>query len=341
MKRLLSFLPAVFAGSFLVAQEAVLTFEKHAYSAGVVNEMVLTKYVDPGKEGRNQVWDLSSMDSDEDFTGTITSSYETDIENRFPESNVVLKEFGNRFYFKLNERELKGYGMSYGNGRTIHKYDRPYVKMRFPFGYGDHISENYSGIVRISDREHKVDGTYEVLADGYGKLLLPDGSAHYPVLRVKTVQNYTLHFEKPQSYRVVTYRWYSGSERYPLAVLITSHIAVSGNTSVSHLAAYKDVSMLTGEHSPVGDQSAADLKVYPNPVEKNFTLEYHVADDPGVLIELYDHTGRKVAILVDETNPPGTYLREFNAADLELTGGTYVVRSRIGGKTSTGTLVRL
>jgi len=76
------------SGSWLMAQNVVLTREIHGLDADHVNNMKLTSYVDPGTSGKNQVWDLSGMKDEVDFMGSIQSAFEADADNNFPESNV-------------------------------------------------------------------------------------------------------------------------------------------------------------------------------------------------------------------------------------------------------------
>ncbi|MCK7537571.1 MAG: hypothetical protein MZV63_44760 [Marinilabiliales bacterium] len=63
-----------------------------------------------------------------------------------PEANTVLEEFGVKFFFKSNGNIMEQYGTVTAN--TITKYDKPFVKMVFPFDYGDVYSGDFSGYYR-------------------------------------------------------------------------------------------------------------------------------------------------------------------------------------------------
>ena len=80
------------SGSWLLAQNVVLTCATHGLDADYVNEMKLASYVEPGTSGENQVWDLSGMQDEGDFTGSMRAAGEVDAGHNVPESNVVLKE---------------------------------------------------------------------------------------------------------------------------------------------------------------------------------------------------------------------------------------------------------
>ena len=43
----------------------------------------------------------------------------------------------------------------------------------------------------------------------------------------------------------------------------------------------------------------SQVKVYPNPVENHFTIDYYLQADSDVRFELYDNTGKKIATLLN------------------------------------------
>lgn len=328
-------------GIVILAQEIVLTYETHAYSADRANEMWLSEFVDPGEAGADQLWDLSGMKSKQDFKGTAGSSFEVDTENDFPESNIVFNELGNNYFYNLDERFLKGYGMISASGNTMMHYDRPFVKMEFPFEFGDQIARDYRGKIKFSSSEYPVEGSYKVEADGYGRLILPNGLQHAHTLRVKTTQSYTMHFDRPCQVEIVTYRWYSNRERYPLAVLLTTRNTSGGRTNITHKAAYKDASQLERQPKMHSGPGQADVTIYPNPVQDHLTIDYAVEVEADVVIELYDNSGKKIYTLVNGRMKPGAHTFLFDTNELLLTKGTYLIRSVIGNKTGTNSFVKL
>jgi len=341
MRKIITSLAMLIPGIGILAQEVVLTHTAHAFSAERVNEMWLSDYVDPGEGGADRVWDLSGMQNKQAFQGVTGSSFGTDTENDFPESNIVFKELGNNYFFSLDERFMKGYGMISGSGNTVIHYDRPYVKMEYPFAYGDRIARDYSGKIRISSVEYPVEGTYEVEADGYGRLILPDGVQHAHTLRVKTTQSYTMHYDLPSQVEIVTYRWYSDRERYPLAVLLTTTTTTGDNTTLSHKAAYKDASQLERQSEMLSGPDQAEVTIYPNPAEEHLIIDYSVDVETDVIIELYDNSGKKVSTLVNRRMEPGIYTYLYHMEGLSLSKGTYFIRSVVGTRTATNSFVKL
>lgn len=63
---------------------------------------------------------------------------------------------------------------------------------------------------------------------------------------------------------------------------------------------------------------------YPNPFNSTSTIKYQLSETKRVVLELYDISGRKVAILVDEEQPPGIYFELYNATG--LASGVYLLR---------------
>ena len=69
---------------------------------------------------------------------------------------------------------------------------------------------------------------------------------------------------------------------------------------------------------------------YPNPFNPSTTIEYHVANNSHVLLEIYDITGRKVSTLVNGQIQPGFYKTQFEGSN--HSSGVFFVRLNIDGK---------
>lgn len=66
------------------------------------------------------------------------------------------------------------------------------------------------------------------------------------------------------------------------------------------------------------------LTVYPNPFQNRATVGYELAGSSKVHLEVYDVTGRSVAVLYDGRQPAGTYRHELSAGDWPA--GSYFLR---------------
>jgi hypothetical protein len=315
----------------LAGQNVILTRQTHALEPGLVNEMKMASYVDPGPAGQNQVWDLRSMEEAEDFRGEVHASAERDLQLHFSSANVVLQENGNQFYFCLEDDALRACGMESASGKTRMEFDRPYVKMAYPFAFGDKVGGEYGGYYFYGDKQAEITGNYRVEADGYGKLILPGGKVINDVLRVMDARSYEIALGSlPQHYEITTYRWYSARERFPLAVLISTTSTACGNGNTSYQAAYRIPAAKTAETARSLPEEAHSLKVYPNPVEDQFTVEYSLKQENQVLVELYDNTGKKIRTLQKGFREAGTYRESYRAGEYTLHPGLYFIRSQVG-----------
>ncbi|MFH1146015.1 MAG: T9SS type A sorting domain-containing protein [bacterium] len=78
---------------------------------------------------------------------------------------------------------------------------------------------------------------------------------------------------------------------------------------------------------------------YPNPFNPVTTITYTIAKAGKTTIELYDVTGQKAAILVNEHKTPGTYSLKLDGKD--LSSGVYFYRLKNGNVTQTKKMVLL
>lgn len=68
---------------------------------------------------------------------------------------------------------------------------------------------------------------------------------------------------------------------------------------------------------------------YPNPFNPSTTIAYDLPDDGNVLLEIFDITGRKIAVLVNAFQPAGSYKVTFKASK-KLASGVYICQLRWG-----------
>jgi hypothetical protein len=321
-------------GAFLHAlfcqQPLVLTFESHALQAGANNNMTLCGYANPGDEGGNVTWDFSSLQTTQDFTGKLSGHTRSKSSETFGNANTVLDEFNNRFYLNVeqNKIELTGYS-TLDDGMTV-SYEKPLVKMRFPFAMRDSYSGDYYGTMRTGGLILPLSGTYEVTADGYGKLILPGMVTIENTLRVKTVKTYEMQLNGSMHYTEInTFRWYGAYNRYPLLVLTSIKTTTGTEVHIHYQAAYNNVvnSRLpeTGNGIPT-----ASIRAYPNPVTSLMNLEYALAEPGEVTIDLYAHTGKKIKTLINNYLEKGTYNLRLIPEEQELPAGLYIIKASFG-----------
>lgn len=93
-------------------------------------------------------------------------------------------------------------------------------------------------------------------------------------------------------------------------------------------AALKALNVTAGIADATGPDGFALAQNYPNPFNPATVLRYTLPVAGSVRLAVYDLLGREVAVLVDETQAPGTYAATFDAAG--LSSGVYVYRLTAG-----------
>ena len=308
-----------------------LTYENHALKTDINNDMVIIKFQDPGMPGANQTWNFSNIQQIKDFNGLIQKPRylkSAFFSNQF---NTELIEFGNSFFFNITDKKIEMTGYRSANGGMEIAYDKPFLKMVYPFEFGNSFNGSFSGQIKSGNIIGDIEGTYNVEADGFGKLILPNNVTIENTLRVKTVKNYKQAFSSSASnVTITTYRWYTQNVRYPVLVLITTENEINGRTNTSHTAAYKNNLDLTN----INEQfQANEIKTYPNPFSNKFNVAYELAENSDVKIEVYDVTGKKIALLMDQNELSGIYVKDFSVDDLGLKQGMYNIGITINGHT--------
>ncbi len=106
--------------------------------------------------------------------------------------------------------------------------------------------------------------------------------------------------------------------------LVDSEIDLSDGRSYYHITFENDGS----DSSPVFETS---LSNHPNPFNPSTTIEFSLASDGKVSIEVFNVKGQKVKTLLDSTMPAGEHQIVWNAAD--SASGVYFIRLRTDGET--------
>ncbi|MBQ9469570.1 MAG: T9SS type A sorting domain-containing protein [Bacteroidales bacterium] len=321
-----------------------LTPASHGFTQNEANPMVLTKYMDPGKSGRNVTWDFRDLEVGNHFEGNIGEAIRSQSYTAFPEANTVLEEFGNMFVFRASDNQLEQIGFMSKDGRTKIQYSKPFVKMRYPFTYKSTFGGELEGDYLYNDRPiaHHV-GTYTVTADARGTLLLPANRELNNVMRVKEVKRYDQTSNgSTTAIETVTYRWYVAHHRFPVLVLINSTVTANGgkHTSTSTMAAYNSqvISLPNPapEAAPPADalpvEAISHLTLFPNPTQDRMSIQFMLAADAAdAQVAIYSLDGRLMKLVHSGHLPAGQAQFEFSAKASGLSAGIYIVRLSANG----------
>ncbi len=330
MKRI----PLLLLGLFIalgIHAQTILTYKSHGLLPNEQNPMMLTKYLEPGVDGQNVIWDFSMLEATNNFVGSVQNPSIVKGAERFAFTNTMLEEFGSYFFFTSNSNSLEQYGYLSGNGSFAIEYSKPFVKMRYPFSYNSFYSGDIEGVYLSNDKEvGKLSGTYQVIGDGIGTLILPEGKSFRNVLRVKEVKAYDqiLNGSKVKI-EEITYRWYVNEHRFPILVFIKSNYAFdNGQNSSSTKAAYNSNVMMSNSNLN-STASTYKLEVFPNPYYEKVNINLHLDERAKVNVAVYDLIGKRISVLADQYQEAGDQVYNFSAKALGLAKGTYIVKVKV------------
>jgi hypothetical protein len=322
----------------LVDGQVKLSSKTHGFRVGDSHDFIITKDANEGLAGENVIWDFSSLEkTDKTLTSHMISPEGLANSGIISNSNLVLEEYGNHFYFNASSDIMEQYGTVSGN--TITTYDKPFVKLKFPFTYGNKVAGFYSGVQKTESSSTPISGTYEIFGDATGTLLLPNGITLDNVLRVK--QTRTIEYTNGGKINEVTYRWYAENVRYPVLVIIK--YITSTSSSVAQTALYAHISnnkKSATEVEYVG--SVSGFETYPNPCNEQITINYNLIKSNKVTIELYDASGKYSKTIVNNLKvSSGSQSMVIKTEENGILSGIYYLRLSAGGESFTQKIIKL
>lgn len=228
--------------------------------------------------------------------------------------------------------------------------------MKFPLNYGETAAyTEYSSDGLYSSRINlHSEGTYSIVADAFGEMVLPTGDTISPVLRVKTEQIIGDDLYHPAN-RMETYSWYTEGYRYPLFETVRNVSMIDDQEIFStsffyppqehlyidddpeNLAILEEKWRLEDENKQGDGNKDSDVqvktatledimecKMYPNPVESVLNIEYTLKKDANVSFYIYSMEGNVVNMIKNKYQRAGTYYEYINCHSLQRR--SYVLR---------------
>jgi len=324
-KIIISFLIAILF-VFAAFSQISIQYSVHAIQAGIDNPMSYCSYVEPGQSGANISWDFSELKFEKPFTGFVKNSQFSGNQILFPKANTELGEFDSRFYFDVNEKETNQYGYVSADGNTKEIYSVPFVKMKYPFTFGDAYSGVFAGIYEYSDKlKGDISGTYSVEADAYGSLFLPGNVKYENVLRIKTSKIYKMIFPKSsEEISVTTYRWYNSVYKYPLLVLTEYTTRTGENVNIDHQAAYNSNAINTKSISNSPDHLGV-MSLFPNPVRNSLIFKADFLNAGDLHFEICDISGKQIKSFNRQIAETGACEFDISTEISDLRPATYIL----------------
>lgn len=339
MKKILIF--SILFGSFALSSQAqfLMKSNSHILRAGDEHYFNITNNIDPGLAGASLIWDFSNLESKSTLTSYMYSAYTSTNSIDIPKANTVLEEFETKFYFKTSDDIIELYG-TVSKNNTITKYDKPFVKMVFPFNYGDSYSGDFSGTIEgANNYKTNITGTYLLEADAFGTLILPGNVTYKNVFRIKTV-NEQCYNNKSCNCATISYKWYSYDIRYPLLTIIQSK--TSKGTKTFRTAYYSKAKNNTDQENKGFKLESENIKakIYPNPFMDEFNLDYTITNDSDIRIEMYDNSGKKVISIQKPNQKSGNYTEIIKSDKIGNQLGIFHIRIIAGNNIVSKTVIR-
>lgn len=344
-----------------------LQLENNRFRAGdeIVKQQV--EYKDPGRAGENVIWNFGELKEvnpkykltykSPEISLSDTSEVYIMGRDTFSVEGVVLDALisglEHRTFYYNQYRNDSLLLLGHENSTTLLQYHPSLVLMKFPFVYGDSVSNVYESKALYSQRiDIESEGGYTVKADAYGKMILPSGDTLNHVMRVKSIQT----FYGPDSIDVTkevlqmtveNYKWYSLGYRYP--IFETIHTINSNKEDYFKTAFFyppedhvylsdddKNLAVLDSlaniEKTELDPESAGWLaknfsyNFYPNPVQTNLNIEYKLETEANIEINLYSDNQLLKTIQLKKINK-GFYEEWLDCSSLQQ--GTYVLQIKI------------
>lgn len=330
--------------SMLISAHAqfLMKSSTHILRVGDEHYFNIANNVDPGSDGANITWDFSTLQDQSTLTSYMYSAYSTANTTDIPEANTVLEEFGTKFYFKASDNIIEQYGtVTKNNSLTI--YSNPFVKMVFPFNFGDTYSGDFAGTVYGNNNyEANFTGTYELKADAFGTLILPGNSTYSNVFRIKTTREQCYSSNSSCNCATISYKWYAQGVRYPLLTIIQTKTSNGVKTTrTAYYAKAENQPEIEIQNEPkklIAENLEA--KIYPNPFMDNFKIDYTLTKDSDLEIEIYDNSGRKVRSVHKPNQKAGYYSETIQSGDLGNQLGMFHIRIIAGDDIVSRTVIR-
>lgn len=222
-------------------------------------------------------------------------------------------------------------------GRVIAKYDDdPEIIMKFPFGYGDSLTDNYGGTFTsvAAPLPTTGRGSITVNADAWGTLKLPNAVSIDSVLRVVRVEDLltdTIFLQPvlpnilPIQISAIQTSYYKPSiSKSPLLSFISTYLA--GDTIVTVVSQY--------DMFGVGIEEFVEniqLSVFPNPTNNSTTISFDLENNMLVTAQLMNNVGQKVASIFNGPLQKGMNKLTVNTSNLSK--GIYFVHLTLDYKT--------
>ncbi len=305
--------------------------------------------VDLGTPGGGRTWNFSSQVTEESYDSWIVDKAETPFADSFPTANLVSKQVETYkdsaigyIYSRLTTNAMTSLGMgTVAPGSTMTMvYDEPMV-WPLPIGYQNSWYMHSVFRQAIELMEIVMEMRIHNLVDAWGTVNIPYGS--FDCLRIQQYDTMiTTVYVMGTPVTSDTTGWLSYpffAENYGQIVSIKSY---PGETNPNFTTAdmFTRLSYFTTGISE--DELLTqnfELRNYPNPFTTTTEINYTLARDAYVKLDVFNLVGEKITTLVDGWQTKSAKTVRWDASDLP--GGIYLYRIETGEVSRTSKMILL
>lgn len=309
-----------FAAINAMAQSPVITAD-NVYLIGDVTEIAwCSNAAEPGAEGENVTWDFSNLVEDEALSFEYVQPSETLWGYQFPNATLCgISNDGYHSYYRVDDNMLiiEGYA-GYTDEGQLDTLKLIYTDVEelipLPLQYGDTHADTFEGVSQVAGLGVNFDGEIDMEVDGYGTLILPNGTYsnairyHFSRTQTNTV------FGQPTTTTKEQWGWMSPDHRFWLCLMETNDTGFGEEDIVWYV---KNPLALSSQELQV-----QDIQVYPNPVDKGSQVHFSADFEAQASIGLYSLTGQ----LLEQSQQylqPGENVLQLEGLPV---GGLYLLR---------------
>jgi hypothetical protein len=304
--------------------------------------------------GEDFFWDFSDMIAAYQTVDTFVSPMETppiyqlffalssNLANRYLRDLPIPDfELSDIFYFyKNSDSKFTNVGFAASiNGIPLPiKFDNPDVWYRFPLEYGNVDSSASHFEFGVDNFGYVlIDRTRKNTVDGWGTVTTPFGT--FDVLRIKSdVHEFdsiyvdSLQMGIPLDRYYTEYKWMAKDQKEPVVQItsdFTGGLVVTYRDSVRAIYEAVDENLFANR----------SLTVYPNPVEREFQVEFELSEKTNTVLILYDIAGRKIYTEQIVNTVKGLNKKTVSLQKAVLKEGAYVLEIRAGAQRLRGKII--
>lgn len=318
-RNLLAFLPLTLC--LPAFAQPTLDFPGNAPTPGTSFQTRYGEFVDAGTAGANQNWNFGNLVADSSAIVFVELPSATPQGGEFPNATAAVVNPDGTQYFQASSGLLELVGPSL-LGQTA-PLSNPASYLPFPCTFQTSWEDDFDGSIDLMGFPLSVSGNVIGIADGYGTLVLPEGTVN-DVLRVRRITTTIIDITGFGSGELEenAFAFY----RVGLGLPILEIASTAGELPLLGPLEFQSLKWVDVTTVGIEDLFSSNIgvEVFPNPATNNVQVNFGLAGGRTVAIELFDINGRQVRSVAMNTGNSGVHTGMVDVS--ELSSGVYMLR---------------